>query len=322
MSDFILGIDTSNYTTSAALYSADGSTVLQKKLTLPVKSGERGLRQSDAVFHHTQQLHTVIKELLEELPELPNITAVGVSDKPVRHHRGSYMPCFTVGSGAADILGSVLGVPVYKYSHQEGHIAAAVYSCGHEELYEKEFVAFHVSGGTTEAVLAKADDCGFSAKVVGRSLDLHAGQAIDRVGVRLGCTFPCGAQMEELALAYNGGEIKVKPCIKGCDCCLSGVENKCEELIQGGADKSLVAAYCIKYVSASVEGMCRAVLEKYGGRDALGKRPVLFAGGVMSDSIIKDDLSRKFECMFAKPEYSCDNAVGVAALAARRFSGD
>ncbi len=308
--DFILGIDTSNYTTSAALFSVDGSAVMQKKRLLPVKSGERGLRQSDAVFHHTQQLHTIIRELLSEACEKPNITAVGVSYAPTPQE-GSYMPCFTVGDATANVIGSVLSVPVYRYSHQEGHIAAAVYSSGHEELYEREFVAFHVSGGTTEAVIAAANESGgFTVRTVGKSLDLHAGQAIDRVGVRLGCDFPCGVQMERLAMAYSG-EIKVKPCVKGCDCCLSGVENKCDELIRKGAEKSYVAAYCLKYISVSIEGMCRAILSEYGNL------PLLFAGGVMSDSIIKEDLSRRFDCVFAQPEFSCDNAVGVAALAQR-----
>ncbi len=59
-----LGIDTSNYTTSIALCDECGR-VLQKKRLLPVKNGERGLRQSDAVFHHTK----AYPELLEKLKD-------------------------------------------------------------------------------------------------------------------------------------------------------------------------------------------------------------------------------------------------------------
>ncbi|MEE0980641.1 MAG: peptidase M22, partial [Acutalibacteraceae bacterium] len=60
---YYLGIDTSNYTTSCAVYDDVSDTVVQKKKLLPVKQGELGLRQSDAVFHHTVQLPDLIKEL-------------------------------------------------------------------------------------------------------------------------------------------------------------------------------------------------------------------------------------------------------------------
>ncbi len=49
-------------------------------------------------------------------------------------------------------------------------------------------------------------------------------------------------------------------------------------------------------------------------REAYPDIPVLFAGGVMSNSIIKDDLSKKFGAYFAAPEFSADNAAGTALL--------
>ena len=56
-----LGLDTSNYTTSAAIWQ-DGA-IHQVKRLLPVKPGELGLRQSDAVFHHVRQLPDIVEEL-------------------------------------------------------------------------------------------------------------------------------------------------------------------------------------------------------------------------------------------------------------------
>lgn len=141
-----LGIDTSNYTTSAAAFDDVSGCVFQKKMLLPVKSGERGLRQSDAVFHHTQQLWQVVSAVIDECGK-PDF--IGASYAP-RDAEGSYMPCFTVGLNTAKCLSSALGVPLYEFSHQAGHVAAAVYSSGHTELFDREFVAFHVSGGTTE----------------------------------------------------------------------------------------------------------------------------------------------------------------------------
>ena len=174
-SDF-LGIDTSNYTTSAAVYHS-GLNLEQNKQLLPVKSGQLGLRQSDAVFHHVQQLPYVLEPLLQKNN---NIIAIGVSDKP-RNMTGSYMPCFTVGYGTAKAVALALRVPLYTFSHQEGHIAAALYSAKKPELLKEKFIAFHVSGGTTEAVLVTPnDETVFTTQLIASSLDLKGGQAVDR----------------------------------------------------------------------------------------------------------------------------------------------
>lgn len=307
----VLGIDTSNYTTSAALYFPESGRLINSRKLLPVAAGGRGLRQSEAVFHHTQQLYEVIEHLYNDADCRPEITSVGVSSRP-RACEGSYMPCFTVGVNTARSLGSVLGVPICELSHQSGHIAAAVESSGCRELFERKFIAFHVSGGTTEAVLVKPDESEiFSAEIIGKTLDLHAGQAIDRVGVMLGLNFPCGAELEKLALKCNK-TIRVKPCIKDTDCCLSGIENICAKMINDNIDSSEVALTCLLYVEKTLEKMCENILHR------CGDLPVLFAGGVMSDNLIRDRLAERFNCVFASVELSSDNACGTAVLAYRK----
>ena len=302
---YFLGIDTSNYTTSAAIYSAENG-IVHKKMLLPVKQGECGLRQSDAVFHHVRQLPLVISSLLEGFEG--DITAIGVSAKP-RDAEGSYMPCFTVGLGTAKILSKTMRIPLYEFSHQSGHIAAAAYSSGNIGLLKREFLAFHVSGGTTEAVIVTPDsERIISETIAAKTLDLNAGQLIDRVGVMLGLGFPCGMELERLAAANTAKLPKVKSTLKGCDCCLSGIENICRKKYEGGASKEETAALCLEYTEKTLEGMCERLLEKHG------ELPVLFAGGVMSDTIIKNGLSKRFEAYFAEPEFSTDNAAGTALL--------
>lgn len=244
-----LGIDTSNYTTSAAAFDDVSGCVFQKKMLLPVKSGERGLRQSDAVFHHTQQLWQVVSAVIDECGK-PDF--IGASYAP-RDAEGSYMPCFTVGLNTAKCLSSALGVPLYEFSHQAGHVAAAVYSSGHIELFDREFIAFHVSGGTTEALLVRPDEEKLlNIDIIGRTLDLNAGQAVDRVGVAIGLKFPAGAELEKLALKSQK-VFKPKPCVKGTDCCLSGIENKCLDMIKNGEEQCNIALYCLDSVSAALE---------------------------------------------------------------------
>ena len=302
----ILGIDTSNYTTSAA--RLEGGEIFQSKKLLPVKPGQLGLRQSDAVFHHVQQLPDRLEEVLQGAPA---VRAIGVSDRP-RAQEGSYMPCFTVGVGTARALAAATGAALYRFSHQAGHIAAALYSAQKLDLLEQRFLAFHVSGGTTEAVLVTPDENEIlHAEIVASSLDLKGGQAVDRAGVLLGLPFPAGPELEKLALCWDA-PVKVRPVMKGCNCSLSGIENQCKKLFDTGHPKEEIARYCLEAVRAALEGMCTELLGEYGNL------PVLFAGGVMSNSIIKKALTEKFGAYFAEPVFSADNAAGAAVLAARR----
>lgn len=305
-----LGIDTSNYTTSVALFDSLTGEIAQKKKLLPVREGQLGLRQSDAVFHHTAQLHTLFGELHEGVNPR-EISAIGVSTRP-RPVDGSYMPCFTVGENTAKILSAVLRVPLFVFSHQEGHIAAALYSAKRDDLFDKEFLAFHVSGGTTEAVIAKGDGYGFSVDMAAKTLDLNAGQAVDRVGLMLGLRFPCGMELERLA-EQNTELIKVRPTLKGCDCCLSGVENRCKKLLESGKSREYVAAFCIESIRVTLCAMTDAIFEKYGSM------PVVYAGGVMSNKIIKNSFEEKYNAVFAEPVFSSDNAAGIAYLCYRAF---
>lgn len=306
-----LGIDTSNYTTSAALYDSESKTVIQRKKLLPVKEGQLGLRQSDAVFHHTAQLHSLFEELVKDV-DTKQIAAVGASSRP-RPVDGSYMPCFSVGLNTAKIISAALKVPRFEFSHQEGHISAALFSADREDLFDKKFLAFHVSGGTTEAVIAEGNGCGFSLEAAAKTLDLNAGQAVDRVGLMLGLKFPCGAELEKLALK-NTEKIKAKPTLKGCDCCLSGVENLCKKHIGSGKSPEYTAAFCIEYIRRTLEEMTDKILTEHG------KMPVVYAGGVMSNAIINNSFTEKYNAVFAKPEFSSDNAAGTALLCYRKFN--
>lgn len=301
-----LGLDTSNYSTSAAY--TDGSTHHAVTRLLPVKPGEAGLRQSDAVFHHTKQLPQMIRELTQKsgaaAPE-----AIGVSVRP-RSAEGSYMPCFLCGEGLADSLGCILGVPVYKTSHQTGHVLAALYSAGCLDMLGSPFIAFHVSGGTTECIYCTpSDDDIISVVKAADSLDLKAGQLIDRTGLLLGLDFPCGIELEKLALKCTE-EIKLRVSAKDENVSLSGFENKVQGLAAQGHPPEYVAAFVLTAVSRSVAHMTASVRKKYGDL------PIIYSGGVMSDMIIRQQLLSEFDDIyFCAPELSRDNAVGTAIYA-------
>jgi len=291
---YYLGIDTSNYTTSLAV--ADETGIVENiKIPLSVKEGERGLRQSDALFQHNVNLPIAFERLGDY-----SFEALGYSLRP-RDVEGSYMPCFLAGTLAGIAAAKTAGIKSYAFSHQAGHIRAALYSSGRENLIGSEFIAFHVSGGTTELLHVKND----TISKIGGTEDINAGQLIDRSGVLMGMTFPCGAEMERLA-----GEAFERPkvCVRGLVCNLSGAENKVKEFIEKGADRESVSAYVIDFVKLSLDALCENALKEYG------KLPLIFAGGVMSNGIIKAYMKEKYGADFAEPQFSADNAAGTALL--------
>lgn len=302
----ILAFDTSNYTTSVSVITEGGELLANFKKLLTVKAGERGLRQSDAVFAHTVNL----PELLHRAREViggRKVVAVGVSERP-RNLEGSYMPCFLVGVACAESAAVSLGVPLYRFSHQCGHVMAAVFSSGNKELLRSPFAAFHVSGGTTELLRVSYNGGGFVSELLGGTADLNAGQIVDRVGVYMGLSFPSGREMEELALSFDGSVPKRKLSVNGMQANLSGLENIAKKMYDDTSDKALVSAFVFDYIGRVLTALSEAYEDKYG------KSSFVYAGGVMSNSIIKGMLSERFDAYFAEPSMSSDNAVGIAVL--------
>ncbi len=300
-----LGVDTSNYTTSVALCSSDG--MISRRRLLPVREGERGLRQSDAVFLHIKQF----PELFASLPSPLSFDAVGVSVKP-RNIEHSYMPCFLTGKSYAASLAHSYGVPLYEFSHQHGHIAAGLWSCGRLDLLQSPFLAFHVSGGTTELLLVDGIE---KIHLLSHTLDLHAGQLIDRIGVFLGYPFPCGAHLDpDAAKAEKNTRHHVK--LKDGCCSLSGYENKAKKMLSEGVPKEEIAFFAVDSVCSQLEAMIEYALLQYPNL------PLLMIGGVCSNSIIRRRLSNRFGAIFAGEGYSCDNAAGIACLTALKHKGE
>ena len=287
MNCLYMGIDTSNYTTSISFCDQGGQVLVNYKQLLPVKKDQVGLRQSDACFAHIKNILGVPQRLLPAGYTVADIAAIGVSTSPTTAE-GSYMPCFMVGNSFANLLANLLGVPLYTFSHQQGHIMAALYGANALDLLQGPFLAFHVSGGTTDMLLVKAKDNQLQIQQIGASLDQLACKSKQ--------TFRC------------------RPVIKGLNCCLSGLENQCQKMLNDRQPSEDIARYCIEFIQQTLAKMTAAALNQYG------TMPILFAGGVMSNTIIQDSLSKQFGGRFAPPVFSSDNAAGISLLCYREAS--
>ena len=299
-----LGIDTSNYATSVGLVDNEKHEIIfHEKRFLPVEQGRIGLRQQQAVFEHIRNLTDILSTL-----DVKGIGAIGVSVKP-RDEENSYMPCFLTGKMSAYSVAAGLGIPVVETSHQTGHLTSALFDINREELFSQRLIMLHVSGGTTDIMLAES---GKVVETLGSSLDLFAGQAVDRLGVKLGFPFPAGVYVSQLAEKCDE-KITPKVSVKGYNCNLSGLENQCDKLLSQGYTKEYVCRYCLTYIARTLIKMITNVKTDYGNM------PVVLAGGVMSSTVIKKIITDTLpDVMFVQPSLSRDNAVGVAVNAYRK----
>ena len=301
-----LGFDTSNYTTSAAVFGCGMAGNRGKLLTVP--EGALGLRQSDALFQHVKRLHLMVEQLRTD-GFLGRISAVGASTRP-REVDGSYMPCFLVGEGEGRALAAALGVPFYPCSHQQGHIAAAAWSAGREDLMDKPHLAWHLSGGTTELLRVEPEGHTVRAEVVGGTSDIAAGQLIDRAGGLIGLSFPAGKALDAL---YGEADValdfRVK--LKELTFSLSGMENQVKGLLEKGEKPANIARFAIDTIANVVVRATREAQRRWPGL------PVLCSGGVASNRQLRTAMERECGAVFAKPQYSTDNALGVAILTHR-----
>ena len=305
----VIAFDTSNYTTSIAWF--DGLTGENCSRLLPVREGELGLRQSDAVFHHTKSLPELSGRLFSHI-SADEITAVGVSTRP-RAVEGSYMPCFMVGYSHAKLLADSLGVPLMECSHQQGHVAASLWSAGCLELMDQPHLAWHLSGGTTELLLVEPDGKNVRCTCIGGTSDISAGQLIDRTGQLLGLPFPAGKHLDALCPEANNKDVFRVKCPE-FTFSLSGVQNKVNQYYDWCNDKVETAAYVLRCVCQAVQTATKNARKLYPGL------PVVFSGGVASNSMLRKELA-PLNPIFCEPKYATDNAMGVAVLTYRMQEG-
>ena len=300
-----VGIDTSNYTTSIAYFDGDAGENCSR--LLPVKQGELGLRQSDAVFSHIKSLPELSGRLFSHFSG-KDIDVVGVSTRP-RAVEGSYMPCFLVGYSHARMLAEALKVPLVVVSHQQGHVAAALWSSGHMELMDQPHLAWHLSGGTTELLLVEPEGTNVACTKIGGTSDISAGQLIDRTGQMLELPFPSGKHLDQLSMEATGKDVfRVK-----CDhmtFSLSGVQNKVQQFYAVHSDAAETAAYALRCVCTAVVAATQQAQKAYPGL------PVVFSGGVASNRMLRQAVEH-LNPVFSPPQFSTDNAMGVAVLAMR-----
>ena len=317
--NIIIGIDTSCYTTSIAAISLDKSIILNEKIMLNVKKNSNGLRQSEGVFQHINNLGE-LSENLKSLYSDYNIVGVCVSKKP-RHIENSYMPVFTVGYNFGKVISNSLNCKFYETTHQENHIEASLLNSN--IVNRDRFLSVHMSGGTTEILLVtkKNDSLEYNIEIVGGTKDISFGQLIDRTGVRLGYDFPAGKYIDKNAIECERKILKgLKTSVKDGYMNLSGLENQINKIIEVEDSK-----YISKLVLDSVVRNLYKALTYISRLNNIDE--IVFCGGVAASEYVRNNLSVKLKkekiySYFTKPEYSTDNACGCAIIGVDKYEAE
>lgn len=309
MRRLFLGVDTSAYTTSICCVCEEG-IVFEKRTMLSVPLGGRGLRQSEALFQHIKNLPVLTEELFHSI-DTGSVRAVAVSAKPAAGE-GSYMPVFLAGKLAASSIAGALGVPLYETTHQAGHVRAAM--LGNEARLPENgtFLAMHISGGTTDLLrIGLTDGKIETVEKVGGCVDLHAGQFVDRIGVKMGLPFPSGPELEKRAGQAAARDIRLPSSVKALECSFSGQETAALRLLEQGETNEEIAYAVYDCMARTFSKMLLYAMEQTGCDAAL------LSGGVSGSALLRTLLKQrtKKQLLFAQAGLSSDNAAGAALLA-------
>ena len=283
---YILGIDTSAYTTSIALIDAQSNKILaDERKVLEVGKGQKGLRQQEAVFQHLKNLPVLYGKITQDITKVKTIC---VSSKP-RNSEDSYMPVFTVGQNFGKVISRTLDCSYIEYSHQENHISASLID--NYKNIDHRFLAVHISGGTTEFVSAEKGIKGFETKIVGGTKDITFGQLIE---------YLAGKRVDEIKTPAVSGSSYIN---------LSGMENYYGNLVNKYTRETVINSL-FKYIAECILHIIRSLSH-------FNFKTVIISGGVASNSRIRNyliDNIKEYEIIFPSVENSSDNAVGLAFL--------
>jgi len=303
-----LGIDTSCYTTSVAIVDLHGILLADERIPLVVKPGGRGLAQSEMVFQHVRNLPVIFDAIRKSLPEKFSILGVAATSRP-RPVEDSYMPVFLTGHGLGRSVAALEKRPFFSLSHQEGHILAGLWSA--EKLEPAEWIAAHVSGGTTEIHRVVYSRGELKIELLGGSCDLQAGQFVDRIGVELDLPFPAGPHLERLARTFPFSPESVPVSTDDTNMSFSGPASHFSRRIAAGDDPANIAASVQVCIAETLSRALRNAVQQ------TGTKKVLLVGGVMANQFIRKSIADKLreegsETTVPDPRYCSDNAVGAA----------
>lgn len=307
----ILGIESSCDETAAAVVE-DGRKVLSNAVATQIEEHKLygGVVPEIASRRHAEAICGVVEKALSDAGcTFSDIDAIAVTYAP------GLIGALLVGVNYAKGLSFASGKPLIPVHHLRSHIASNYIT--HEEL-KPPFFCLVVSGGHTHMIQVK-DYTDF--KIIGRTRDDAAGEALDKAARSMGLPYPGGLNLDKIAKDGNRNKYKFPhPKVDGCpyDFSFSGLKTSVINTIHNAKQKGeevdtvdLGASFMSAVVDCLVANVEKAC-------DDFGYDKIVLAGGVSANSVLREKMSqscKKHSRKLYVPElkYCGDNAAMVAS---------
>jgi N6-L-threonylcarbamoyladenine synthase len=314
----ILGIETSCDDTAAAVINENGkifSNTLSSQEAFHKNYG--GIVPEIASRKHSELIGYVIDNALEAAGKtIENIELISVTKGP------GLVGSLLVGVEAAKALSFATGKPLIGVNHLEGHIYSLFLEQSRLDQLSKPFplLILIVSGGHTELVLMNEH---LSYKIIGKTRDDAAGEAIDKFARFLGYSYPGGPIMEKIGLTGDSNFHKFpKLTFKGSpyEFSFSGLKTsgiyfleKHPELIKNNLS-DIVASFEKAIVNILTERALRAAKD-------FKVKGIGVVGGVSANRRLRETLLKEspVEVFFPEKVFSTDNAAMIALAGYKHF---
>ncbi len=286
----VLGIEGTAWNLSASLVT-ENEVIYEVSSPYVPQTG--GLHPRDAAQHFSNSISQVMRDLFSKI-EPQEVNAVAFSQGP------GLGPCLRIVATAARALSLKLRVPLIGVNHCIAHIEVERWNTN-----LKDPVVLYVSGANSQVLSYRSG----RYRILGETLDIGIGNALDKFARSIGLSHPGGPKVERLA-QKSSNYVHMPYVVKGMDFSFSGIMTAAKEALSYANLEDVCYSFQETAFSMLVEVTERALSQT-------GKSEALLAGGVGANNRIKEMLSIMCEERDAKffapnPEYMIDNATMIA----------
>lgn len=306
----ILGIETSCDETSAAVL-VNGTDLRSHVISSQIMTHQKygGVVPEIASREHSLHIQPVVQQAMDTAKvDFSDLSAIAVTCGP------GLVGSLLVGVSGAKAMAYAAGIPLIGINHLEGHIYANFL---HHQNLEFPFLALLVSGGHTHLIYFEAHG---RYRVLGRTRDDAAGEALDKVARTLGLGYPGGPEIEKVAQHGDAQAFMFPRSLlerDSLDFSFSGMKSAVLNTLNSARMRGetlhvpdLAASFQQAVVDVLVQKALRAI-------ERIKVKTLLLAGGVAANSLLRETLQRELSernvrLVYPPPILCTDNGAMIA----------
>jgi universal protein Kae1 len=290
---YALGIESTAHTFGAGIVDEKSAVLANEKASY--SHSDAGIHPKLAAQHHAENAAKVLQKALTKAKlKMKEINVISFSQGP------GLGPCLRVGAVTARFLSKRYNIPLLGVNHCVAHI-----EIGKVNTKAKDPVVLYASGANTQIIAFENG----KYRVMGETLDMGIGNALDQFGRKLKIGFPAGPVIDK---KYFEGKnfIELPYSVKGMDLVFAGVLTEAEKKIGKVNETDLCYSYMHTLFAMAGEVTERALAHTE-------KKELLVTGGVAASRALKEMLEilckeRGAKLFVVDRELAMDNGAMIA----------